>query len=510
MSAHPSNTSRTRKRLMAAVASLAIVGAVGFGAVGSYTQSVHAQPVNPEQQAQAPSFADIVEKVSPAVVSVRVKSDAEPASMGDADMFFDMPGMDQLPDDHPLKRFFKQFRDQQQPEQHGQKRHPHHLRPTAQGSGFFISKDGYLVTNNHVVEGGSAYTIVMDDGTELDAKLVGTDSRTDLAVLKVDDKRDFAYVDFADDANVRVGDWVVAVGNPFGLGGTVTAGIVSARGRDIGAGPYDDFIQIDAAVNRGNSGGPTFNLGGEVVGVNTAIFSPSGGSVGIGFAIPSSIAKTVVKDLIDDGSVERGWLGIQIQPVTDEIAESLGLDEGKGALVAEPQDGSPAKAAGVKAGDVVIAVDGEKIESPKELARMIGGFEPDKSVELTIWRDGKSEDVDVKLGTMPKAEQMASAEPDQDQQSESGSTLSDFGMTVTEAEDGNGLLVTDVDSGSDAEENGIQPGDVIHSVNSEQVSSAKDVTDAVKKASDSGRKAVLFQITRDDTNRFVALPIAAG
>jgi serine protease Do len=338
----------------------------------------------------------------------------------------------------------------------------------AQGSGFFVSEDGYLVTNNHVVDGGSEFTIVMDDGTELNAKLVGTDPRTDLAVLKVDADRKFTYVAFADDAKVRVGDWVVAVGNPFGLGGTVTAGIISARGRDIGAGPYDDFLQIDAAVNRGNSGGPAFNLSGEVVGVNTAIFSPSGGNVGIAFAIPASVAQNIVQELIKDGSIERGWLGVQIQPVTKDIADSLGLDEDKGALVASVQDGSPAETAGLKAGDVVIAVDGKTVESPRELARMIAGYDPDKQVDVTLWRNGESKQVNVKLGELPKADQLASAEPsapDQGQTQEE-SSLADFGMTVTKAENGDGLLVTDVDPGSNADEHGIRAGDVILSVNS--------------------------------------------
>lgn len=500
MSALSPVSSRTRTRLLAAVASVAVAGAIGFGAVTSETQPVRADAVQLDQPVQAPSFANIVEKVSPAVVSVRVKSDIENASSPGPGMFFDMPGMGQLPDDHPLKRFFKQFREQHPREFH---RGP---RPVAQGSGFFISEDGYLVTNNHVVQDGTAYTVVMDDGTELDAKLVGTDPRTDLAVLKVDAKRKFTYVEFADDSKVRIGDWVIAVGNPFGLGGTVTAGIVSARGRNIGAGPYDDFIQIDAAVNRGNSGGPAFGLSGKVVGVNTAIFSPSGGNVGIAFAIPSSIVETVVNDLIHDGKVDRGWLGIQIQPVTKDIAESLGLDEDNGALVAEPQDGSPAEKAGVKAGDVVVAVDGKKVDSPRELARMIGGMDPGKNIDLTLWRDGETKDVRITLGEMPRMKQMASAEghatPD------SGNALSDFGMTVAPAEDSSGLVVTDVEPGSSADEHGIQAGDVIRSVNSRDVSSPGDVSEAVEDAAKAGRKAVLFQISRNDTNRFVALPVA--
>src|SRR5439155_9984747 len=258
-------------------------------------------------------------------------------------------------------------------------------RPVAQGSGFFISEDGFLVTNNHVVSEGSDFTVVTNDGKELDAKLIGTDPRTDLAVLKVDGGGKFTYVDFADDSKIRIGDWVVAVGNPFGLGGTVTAGIVSARGRDIGAGPYDDFVQIDASVNRGNSGGPTFNLNGQVIGINTAIFSPSGGSVGIAFDIPASTAKQVVEDLMKNGSVQRGWLGVEIQPVTSDIAESLGLKSNNGALVSSAQDAGPGKKAGIAAGDVITQIDGKDVASPKELARIIGAYQPGKSVNVTVW-----------------------------------------------------------------------------------------------------------------------------
>jgi serine protease Do len=445
---------------------------------------------------------------------VQVKAKIEPAADRGGDDMFGGQGFDDLPDNHPLKRFFREFRGDgdrgtwQRRDRRGDNDHAR-PRPVAQGSGFFISEDGYLVTNNHVVEGGSAFTVVMDNGDELDAKLIGTDPRTDLAVLKVDDSRKFTYVDFADDANVRVGDWVVAVGNPFGLGGTVTAGIVSARGRDIGAGPYDDFIQIDAAVNRGNSGGPAFNLSGEVVGINTAIFSPSGGNVGIAFAIPASTAKEVVKDLMSDGSVSRGWLGVQIQPVSKDIADSIGLTDAKGAIVSEAQADSPALKAGVKSGDVITAVDGKPIASPRELARRIGGVAPGTDVELTLWRDGKSETVKLTLGSLPDEQKQAAAD-DKDQQQAEPTSLSDLGLTVTPSEDGKGLVVTDVDPESDAADRGIQAGDVITMVNTKEIKDTSDVKTAMQDAAKSGRKAVLFQISRDDTNRFVALPLARG
>jgi len=511
-------SSSARKRLLAAAASLAIAGAIGVGAVTSVTVPVFAEAVRVDAP-QQPGFADVVEKVSPAVVSVRVKSRIEPAS--DANGFFNGPGgmfggpgFDNLPDDHPLKRFFREFRgDGQRGEtprsERRDERRAERLRPTSQGSGFFISEDGYLVTNNHVVGDGAEFTIVMDNGDELGAKLVGKDERTDLAVLKVDrEDRKFTYVSFADDSKIRVGDWVVAVGNPFGLGGTVTAGIVSARGRDIGAGPYDDFIQIDAAVNRGNSGGPAFNLNGEVVGINTAIFSPSGGNVGIAFAIPASTAKDVVAKLMEGGSIERGWLGVQIQPVTDEIAESIGLEKPRGALVSEAQADGPAKAAGIMAGDVIVSVDGKPVASPRELARLIGNIDPGKSVSVEAWRSGKSQTFDVKLGTLPGSEDRAEAIPDKASPEEG--SLAGFGLTVTKAEDGKGLVVTDVEADSEAADRGIQAGDVILAVNSKEVTSAADIEAAVQEASKAGRKAVLFQVMRDDANRFVALPVARG
>jgi serine protease Do len=506
--------SKLRSRLSTAVASVALAGAIGLTAITSGTAPVQAEAVNVQGQA-VPSFADVVQQVSPAVVSVRVKAKIESTS-DDGAQTFGQDDFDDLPDGHPLKRFFREFRgDPDGPARPGDRRgdkrrfdrRDHGPRPTAQGSGFFISEDGYLVTNNHVVENGTTFTVVMDDGRELGAKLIGTDPRTDLAVLKVDGGGKFTYVDFADDSKVRVGDWVVAVGNPFGLGGTVTAGIVSARGRDIGAGPYDDFIQIDAAVNRGNSGGPAFNLSGQVVGINTAIFSPSGGNVGIAFAIPASTAREVVTDLMKDGSVERGWLGVQIQPVTPEIAESLGLADAKGALVSEAQADGPGKKAGIQSGDVITAVDGKVVASPKELARMIAAIDPGKAVEVTVWRNGKAEAIKVDLGELPGGNKQASV--DQPGPVEPG-TLDDLGLTVTRAEDGKGLVVTDVDPDSEAADRGLRAGDVISSINSLTVNDTDDVAKAMDDASKAGRKSVLVQITRDGNSSFVALPVGKG
>ena len=507
MTISPKTSSRTRNRLLAAAASIAVAGAIGLGAVTTGTAPVLAEAVKVTAP-QAPGFADVVERVSPAVVSVRVKAKIEPASDDGANLFSNPPGFEDLPDNHPLKRFFRDYRGDNDQRRFGRRdRRGDEPRPTAQGSGFFVSEDGYVVTNNHVVEGGTIFTVVTDSGSELDAKLVGTDPRTDLAVLKVESDQKFTYVDFADDAKVRVGDWVVAVGNPFGLGGTVTAGIVSARGRDIGSGPYDDFIQIDAAVNRGNSGGPAFNLSGEVVGINTAIFSPSGGNVGIAFAIPASTAKEVIQDLMTGGTVDRGWLGVQIQPVNKDIAESLGLSADKGALVSEAQADGPAMKAGIVAGDVITAIDGKDVASPKELARIIGGIQPGKSVDVTLWRNGKSETLKVELGELPGADKQAAVEQPAPADA---NFLENLGLTVTRAEDGKGVVVTDVDPDSQAADRGIQAGDVIISVNSKEVSGADDVTKAVAEAAQSGRKAVLVQLVRDNDSRFVALPVAKG
>ncbi|TWF56985.1 Do family serine endopeptidase [Neorhizobium alkalisoli] len=487
--------------------------------------SSYAAPVSVNAP-QAPSFADVVSAVSPAVVSVKVQSDEQQVADNDGGNTFSFGGrgFDQLPDDHPLKRFFREFGGQMGPNgQGGQNRNqdradkngprPHHLRPTAQGSGFFISEDGYIVTNNHVVSDGQAYTVVLSDGTELDAKLVGKDSRTDLALLKVDaPARKFTYVSFADDSKVRVGDWVVAVGNPFGLGGTVTAGIVSARGRDIGSGPYDDYIQVDAAVNRGNSGGPTFDLNGQVVGINTAIFSPSGGNVGIAFAIPASTAKDVIADLMKDGKVARGWLGVQIQPVTKDIADSLGLKEASGALVVAPQEGSPGQKAGIKEGDVITAVNGATVKDARDLAKRVAAFGPNTKVDVDLWRDGKQQTIPVMLGNMASDDTASNdnSRPSETPAPSSSKALASLGITVSPSDDGSGLAVTDVDPDSEAAARGLKTGEKIISVNNRKVTSASEVGKVIEQARKDGRTRALFQVEADGSSRFIALPINEG
>jgi serine protease Do len=353
-------------------------------------------------------FADIVEKVKPAVISVRVKLDAGPKMMG-------MEGDSPAPNSQ-MERFFRRFgMPDMAPDERGQRnqidpRAPRNRLVTGQGSGFFITADGYAVTNNHVVDKADTVEVTTDEGKTYTAKVIGTDPRTDLALIKVEGRSDFPYAKLSDKAP-RIGDWVLAVGNPFGLGGTVTAGIVSARGRDIGAGPYDDFIQIDAPVNKGNSGGPTFDVDGNVLGVNTAIFSPSGGSVGIAFAIPAGTVKSVIAQLKDTGKVSRGWIGVQIQPVTADLADNLGLKGPEGAMVSDPQENGPAAKAGILAGDVITKVNGAPVKDAKDLARQIGAMAPGATAKLTVWRKGEEKTFSIALGELPNQREAKAGTP---------------------------------------------------------------------------------------------------
>lgn len=389
-----------KKSVLKRGALLAGAAVVGLGLAAGLTdvtimssQSAFAQPIQLSGvQNQLPSFADVVEQVKPAVVSVRVKARVA-ANMGDED---GPAGLEGLPPGHPLERFLRRFGE----EGMGPQGRPQPRLQQGQGSGFFISQDGYVVTNNHVVKDAVEVQLVTDDGKTLEAKVIGTDPRTDLALLKVKEAGNYRFVQLAK-GKPRIGDWVLAVGNPFGLGGTVTAGIVSAQGRDIGSGPYDDFIQIDAAVNRGNSGGPTFNQKGEVVGVNTAIYSPSGGNVGIAFAIPAATVQSVVEQLKEHGSVARGFIGVQIQPVTGEVADAIGLKDARGALVAATEANGPAFKAGIRRGDTILAVNGEKITDARDLSRKIAGFAPGTKTELTVWRNGKEQVISFEVGKQP-------------------------------------------------------------------------------------------------------------
>jgi len=380
---------------------------------------------------------------------------------------------------------------------------------TGQGSGFFISPDGYIVTNDHVANQAVSLEIIMGDGKAYPAKIIGTDSRTDLALLKVDGRNDFPYVRFSQ-SEVHVGDWVVAMGNPFGLGGTVTAGIVSARGRNIGEEPYDDFLQIDAPVNRGNSGGPAFNQDGEVAGVNTAIYSPSGGSVGIAFAIPASTAEHVANELREHGHVMRGWLGVQLQSLTPDLANSLGLTSVHGALITEPEGGSPAERAGLEAGDVIEKINGEPVKDARDLVRKVAEIAPGTEVGLGIVRDGKQEAVSLKAGEIgDKGVKRARAMPKIQER------VDELGLHVAPAqlltgEDDTGLAVVSIDPGGKAQEAGLYPGDIIVKVGNTGVNREDDLRKALRAAKNEGRRYATALVRRGEKQRFVALPVTSG
>jgi serine protease Do len=425
---------------------------------------------------------------------VRVKIDrpSEPSLSED-----DLP----FPPGSPFERFFKRF---------GAPGNPRgHETITGQGSGFFISRDGYAVTNNHVVQNAENVQVTTDDGKTYNAKVIGSDSRTDLALIKAEGDN-FPFVKLADNSP-RVGDWVLAVGNPFGLGGTVTAGIVSARGRDIGAGPYDDFIQIDAPVNKGNSGGPTFDVDGNVIGVNTAIFSPSGGSVGIAFAIPAETVKSVIAQLRDKGSVTRGWIGVQIQTVTPDIADSLGLKQATGALVSEPQKDSPAAKAGIASGDVITSLDNAPVHDPRELARKIGTMSPGTTVKLDIVHNGQNKTVSLTLGTLPNDKQASNEQNQRDQREVPDSDMPNLGLTLAPGSKvsggGNGVVVTAVNAGGIAAEHGFQVGDVILEVGGKAVTTPAEVRKSLADARSEGKHTVLFRVKSNEGTKFVALPL---
>jgi serine protease Do len=460
---------------------------------------------------QVPSFADVVEAVTPAVVSVKVESQlgaTRPRGyrfdrrLQDEDDFFgEQPFFRNGPDDDDDSA-------QVMRERNGANRA--HRFGMNQGSGFFVSQDGYVVTNHHVVENGSKFTVVLDDGSELEATLVGADVRTDLAVLKVQPQRPFTYVKFSQD-KVRVGEWVVAVGNPFGLGGTVTAGIVSAHNRALGSSRLDDLLQIDAAVNKGHSGGPAFNLKGEVIGVSNQIFA-RGGNLGIGFAIPAATASQVVDDLIANGQVVRGWLGVQIQPVTPEIARSVGLDNPSGAIVTTPQPESPAAKAGIAAGDIITSVDGQAIENPRMLARAIAAFRPDSKVSIGIWRNGDASQIEVTVGRL---EEPAAAPATRSGRADGATTPQPegavrLGLELQPAPGGEGVAVANVLPGSIAARSDLRAGDLIVTVNGQPVTDGDEMLRVLDEAGQGDRPSTLIQIRRGGQLRFIAVPLERG
>ena len=490
-------------------AALATLFALSCAGDVVWAQPLRAAPVSVDAPAPR-DFSPIVKAVRPAVVSVRVQSDGS----GDEDEY--RRGFRQGDPREQFRRFFDQFGgnpffDFREEGQRGERRMPERPRrnTTGQGSGFFVEADGYIVTNYHVVSGADGIVVTLDDGTELEAELVGTDPRTDLALLKVAGN-DYPYVAFADE-RPDIGEWVLAVGNPFGYGGSVTAGIVSAHGRNIGAGPYDDFIQIDAPVNLGNSGGPSFNVSGEVVGVNTAIFSPSGGNVGIAFAIPGPNVERIVASLRDGGKVVRGWLGVQIQPVDDDLADSLGLDSTDGALVSSVMDNSPAEEAGLEAGDMIVSVNDMAVESPRALSRLIADLPPQSRARISLWRDGNMQTFSVRLGLLDDTV-LASARPERRERRQGPRDFSipQLGLSLERSPPGealDGVTIADVESSSVAAEKGLRSGDIILEVAGRSVSGPRQVLGILEDSAEAGRNTVQLRVRSGDSTRYLALPI---
>jgi len=502
----PTLLSRTRRWLGASALAL-LVGVGGVSTAFVLTgQAANAQVRNVAQIAvpevtQQQGFADLVDAVKPAVVSILVEAQ-EPAQsvQRGRDFQFNFPD---LPEGHPFRDFFDQFGPNGPGGQGGGEAKPRQFM--AAGSGFIVSADGYVVTNNHVVEDATKVTVVFEDGSEQVAEIVGTDERTDLAVLKIEGT-DLPFVTLEETPS-RVGDWVVAVGNPFGLGGTVTVGVISGAGRNIGGSNYGDFLQIDAAVNTGNSGGPAFNTKGEVVGVNTAIYSPNGGNVGIAFAIPAHTVKQIVDQLINSGTVTRGYLGVSIQDVSKDIADSVGLPNARGAIVREPASDGPAGEAGVKSGDIITKVDGDQIDDALDLSRTIAGKAPGSSVALTIWRDGAETTVNVTLTELTEQTAQAPDETPVPPADVPQSTTS-LGMTLVPNGDGSGgLLVQSVEPDTPAAQRGLDVGDVLLEVDNKPITSVADLEAAIAGVKSKNLDNALVKVARGGEARFIGLPI---
>lgn len=448
------------------------------------------------------SFSGLAKKLLPTVVNISTTQNVE----GRAG-----PEMPQLPPGSPFEDFFKEFFERNNPQ-------PRNRRATSLGSGFIIDNKGHIVTNNHVIQDADEIHVILHDDTRIKATLIGRDTKTDLAVLKIESDAELPQTEFGDSDKMEVGDWVIAIGNPFGLGGTVTAGIISARGRDINSGPYDDYLQTDASINRGNSGGPTFNMDGEVIGINTAIFSPTGGSVGIGFAIPSSVAAPVIRQLIKNGEVRRGWLGVHIQSVTDEIAESLGLEDAKGAMIASVVPDGPAASADFKPGDVILEFGGVEVPEMRRLPKIVADIEPGETVDAIVWRDGSRETVSVEVGHLKEDAAQVASVPAQKETSPREQEIEQLGLNVAGisdemrekyklGDDVKGVVVTSVDGDGPAAEKGLQPGDRIIQVSQEDVTEPDDVKRKVDQAKAQGRKSVLLRVQSERGLRFVAIRI---
>jgi serine protease Do len=471
---------------------------------------VTAAPLVPPAAAQRPpeSFAPLAQRLLPAVVNISTTQVLRPRPGRP-----ELPEIPQVPPGSPFEEFFREFFNRNRPEGAPQ---PPQRRGQSLGSGFIVdAEQGIVVTNNHVIDGADEINVILHDNTTIRAELVGTDPRTDIAVLRIRTNKPLTAVSWGNSDEVQIGDWVIAIGNPFGLGGTVTAGIVSARGRDIRQGPYDDFIQTDAAINRGNSGGPLFNMAGQVIGINTAIFSPSGGSIGIGFAIPSNLAQRVVAQLREHGRVRRGWLGVNIQQVTDEIAEALRLPGGaRGALVARVQEGGPAASAGIRAGDVILRFNGVEVREMRNLPRIVADNMVGAQVPVVIWRDGKEETVTVTLGELPADPQQAGAP--QAPQPGRPVELSGLGLWVAPITDElrqrfnlrpdqRGVVIVEVAPGSPAAERDLRPGDVIVEVQQQRVNTPAEVQQRLERLRQQNRSVALLAVEGPGGQRFVPL-----
>ena len=479
----------------ALLASAATVINLAAAVEGTPTAAQFAGPLG------AVSFADVVEEVSPAVVNIAItKSMAVMPAAG-----LPGPNFGPGPGDRQYDEFFGRFFDMP-----SVPRAPQEVQGV--GSGFLVDADGYVVTNHHVIDGATTITVTLQDGRKFDGTLVGQDPKTDLALLKIEDSASLPSVELGDSDQIRVGDWVLAIGNPFGLGGTATAGIVSARGRDIQSGPYDDYLQIDAPINSGNSGGPVFNTVGEVIGVNTAIYSPSGGNVGIGFAVPANQVLAVISELRSSGTVNRGWLGVQIQALDDDLAASLGLETADGALIAEVVAGSPADNAGLRAGDVITGLDSHPIDSSRTLSRLVGDGDPDERIRLKVWRDGAERTIDVTLGGLEPAT-VNMLEPEA-----TGTTTAEMGLVLRQLdaesrsrlglpEDIQGVLVAGVDTNSPAAKKGVRSGDVLLQVNGKAVKSTEEAVTAIETAKSASGRAMLL-LRRGENQRFVSVALA--
>jgi serine protease Do len=459
------------------------------------------------------SFAELVEKVRPAVVSISTtkKSDSLWQEFRRHPLPKDSPFDEFFKKDAPLDEFFRRFFERESFRLNKDK----HRKASGLGSGFLIEATGLIVTNHHVIEGADEITVTLNDleRSKYTATVLGHDAKTDLALLQIEADKPLPFVSFGNSEQAKVGDWVIAVGNPFGFGGTFTAGIISARGRDIQSGPYDDFIQVDASINKGNSGGPLLNMDGEVIGINTAIYSPTGGNVGIGFAVPASMATPIIAQLQKYGSVERGWLGVQIQSVDKDVAESLGLSEAKGALVVKVLPGTPAEKAGLLAGDVIMEVNGQTAEHAKDLSRIVANAAIGKPAQLSIWRHGSKKTLSVVLGRMDGGDSPTFASKGGKEQADD--TLGLKLAEITEknrqqyklSEEVSGVVIVKVKTESPADEAGLQPGDVLMMVNQQQVSTPKEVIEKVEKILKAERKMVLLLIDRQGTPRFMTVKI---